>query len=126
MRILLVDDDDDARETLGLILRAEGHDVEEAVDGSDALERLRHGSHPSLVLLDMMMPHLDGEGFMRTMKSDERIRDTKVVIVSGHQSVSQKADELGAFGYLVKPIDLADLFRTIGASGERVGAREPF
>jgi CheY-like chemotaxis protein len=72
----------------------------------------------------MMMPHLDGEGFMRTMKSDESICDTKVVIVSGHQSVSQKADELGAFGYLVKPIDLADLFRTIRASGVSASEHE--
>jgi CheY-like chemotaxis protein len=124
MRILIVDDDEDTRETLGLILQAQGHVIEEAVDGRDALDRLRHGSHPSLILLDMMMPQLDGEGFMKAARaSDCGIADAKVVIISGHQSVQQKAGELGASGYLVKPIDLSELLRTIEAVGTDMGER---
>jgi CheY-like chemotaxis protein len=121
MHILVVDDDDDAREMLSLILRAQGHDVEEAVDGKDALERLRRGSHPSLILLDLMMPQLDGEGFLKAMRGEPAMANANVVIVSGHHSAHQKAYELGARGYLVKPIDLDDLFRTIHDVGAPAG-----
>jgi CheY-like chemotaxis protein len=128
MHILVVDDDSDAREMLGLILRAQGHEVEEAVDGDDALERIRRGSQPSLILLDLMMPRLDGEGFLTALRGEPAMANANVVIVSGHHSAHQKADQLGARGYLVKPIDLDDLFRTIHEIGARRadGARRTF
>ena len=113
MDILIVDDDADTREILGMILRAEGHHVEEAADGIDALERLQGGDHPSLILLDMMMPRLDGEGLMRAMKREPAVAGTPVYILSGHQSVGAKADELGASGYLTKPIDLDKLLTVL-------------
>ena len=109
MHILIVDDDEDIREVLSIILRSEGHQVEEAADGLDALARLRKGSAPSLILLDMMMPRLDGEGFTREMRSDPRIADVPVCIISGHTAAREKALQLGAIGCLVKPIELEQL-----------------
>jgi CheY-like chemotaxis protein len=106
MRILIVDDDEDIREVLSLILRAEGHEVEEAIDGLDALARLRERGPPSLILLDMMMPRLDGEGFMKALKGDPRFSHVPVWVLSGHPAAREKALRLGAAGCLVKPVEL--------------------
>ena len=119
MHIMIVDDDDDIRSVLGLVLRSEGHQVEEAVDGIDALARLTAGSHPALILLDMMMPRLDGEGFMNTLKREHRNADASVFILSGHDAARQRAVELGAAGCLVKPVELDDLLSVV----ERVAAK---
>lgn len=113
MHILIVDDDEDIREVLGLILRSAGHQVEEAADGIDALARLRGGSSPSLILLDMMMPRLDGEGVMKAMKSDPRLACIPVWIISGHPAARERASQLGAVGCLVKPIKMEHLLAVI-------------
>jgi CheY-like chemotaxis protein len=127
MHIMLVDDDDDFREVLGSVLGMEGHEIEATNDGVDALERLSAGSTPSLILLDMMMPRLDGEGFMRRIRRDPRTAAIPVVILSGHQAAAQKAEELGAAGCLVKPFDLSrlsSLVRDVAlAKGAPAGAR---
>ncbi len=122
MRILLVDDDEDARQVLGLVLRSAGHEVEEAVDGLDAVEKLRAGSCPSLVLLDMMMPRLDGEGFLRAMREDACMARTQVWLLSGHREARKQAQELGAAGCLVKPVELEQLFAALrnAAGGKEV------
>jgi CheY-like chemotaxis protein len=109
MNILIIDDDKDIRDTLELVLEAEGHAVETAFDGVAGLEHLRAGRRPSLILLDMMMPRLDGEGFMRALRSDPNTADIPVVIVTGHPTARKKAEELGAAGCLVKPVELFDL-----------------
>lgn len=109
MDILIVDDDDDIREVLALVLRSQGHEVEEAIDGLDALVRLRRGRPPSLILLDLMLPRLDGEGLTREVRSDPRIAHVPVCIISGHPAVREKASQLAAVGYLVKPIEIEQL-----------------
>ena len=121
MRILVVDDDADIRAILGMVLAAEGHEVETAADGVAALARLRGGPRPSLILLDMMMPLLDGEGFLRELRSDPGTAGVPVVILSGHPAGGRKASELGAAGYLAKPVELVEL---IGAV-ERAGGAAP-
>jgi CheY-like chemotaxis protein len=109
MRILIADDDEDIREVLALVLGALGHQVEVAANGLDALARLRGGYHPELVLLDLMMPGLDGEGLVRTMRADPRLAPIPVCIITGHHSAREKAAQLGAVGCLVKPIELEEL-----------------
>ena len=79
MRILVIDDDEDIREVLGIILSTEGHQVEFAVDGIDAMERLKVGSPPALILLDMVLPRLDGEGFLRMMTPNPRMDPTRLM-----------------------------------------------
>jgi CheY-like chemotaxis protein len=119
MRILMIDDDEDIREVLGLVLRAQGHEVREAADGAEALTWLRAGGSPSVILLDMMMPRLDGEAFMTAMHHDPGIPEIPVIVVSGHQAARQRAQELGAASCLVKPIELEDLLAALdrAASG---------
>jgi two-component system, chemotaxis family, chemotaxis protein CheY len=119
MKILIIDDDEDTREVLSMILGSEGHRIEEAADGVEALERLRSGSMPSLILLDMMMPRLDGEGFMKARRRDARIAHVPVFIMSGHEAGPQKAQELGADGWLVKPVELDELTTAVHAIAAR-------
>jgi CheY-like chemotaxis protein len=120
--ILIVDDDEDIREVLGLVLQAEGHWVEGAADGLEALDRLRRGNPPSLVLLDLMMPRLDGEGVLRAMSGDPRLSHIPVCIISGHQDARDRAARLGAIGSLVKPIELDQLSAVIDRAAAQAEA----
>jgi CheY-like chemotaxis protein len=113
MRILVIDDDSDIRDILGVVLEAEGHEVATAGDGVAGLDQLRAGARPSLIILDMMMPLLDGEGFLKGMRSDPNTADIPFIILTGHPAARRKAAELGAAGCLVKPVELLDLLRTI-------------
>lgn len=117
MRILVIDDDGDIRAILGMVLEAEGHEVETAADGAAGLDRLRERPRPSLILLDMMMPRLDGEGFLKAMRSDPLTADIPVVILTGHPTARRTAAELGAAGYLVKPVELVDLLSAVHQVG---------
>jgi CheY-like chemotaxis protein len=113
MRILIVDDDEDLRAVLGQILRAAGHVVDEAADGRDALERLNDGARPGLILLDMMMPRLDGEGFLKAIRGDPRVDGTIVFVISGNVATRERAEELGAAGCFVKPVEVTDLMNVV-------------
>jgi len=113
MHILVIDDDKDIRDMLDMVLAVEGYEVATASDGVAGLDRLRVGARPSLILLDMMMPRLDGEGFFRAMRSNPNTADIPVVILTGHPSARKKAVELGAAGCLVKPVELLDLLSAI-------------
>lgn len=121
MRILIIDDDKDIRDVLELILASEGHDVETAMDGIAGLDQLRASRRPGLILLDMMMPRLDGEGFLRALRSDPNTADIPVVIVTGHPGARRKATELGAAGCLVKPVELIELESMIHQIERRLG-----
>jgi DNA-binding response OmpR family regulator len=122
MHILVIDDDEDIRAVLEVVLEAQGCRVETAVDGIDALERLRAGSRPSVILLDMMMPRLDGEGLMRAMQDDPRLAGIPVVVMSGHRAARDKAAGLEAAAWLVKPVDLEQLLATVRAAADRGAA----
>jgi CheY-like chemotaxis protein len=113
MQILVIDDDNDTREIISVVLASEGHDVRGAGDGIMALAELQHGGRPSLILLDMMMPRLDGEGFMRALRSDPGLADIPVVILTAHPAARKKAAELGAAGCLLKPVELVDLITAV-------------
>jgi CheY-like chemotaxis protein len=111
--ILVVDDDEDIREVLAMALGANGYSVETAADGIEAIELLSLGLRPSLVLLDMMMPRMDGEAFLAAMRGRSDLGDIPVILLSGHDAARQKAAELHTTGCLVKPIELADLLGTV-------------
>jgi two-component system response regulator MprA len=113
MRILVIDDDRDIREIVVELLAAEGHEVAGAVDGAAAIDQLQRGARPSLIFLDMMMPRLDGEGFLKAMRSDPSLADIPVVILTAHPGAQLKATELGAAGCLRKPVEIDDLLATV-------------
>jgi CheY-like chemotaxis protein len=107
--ILIVDDDEDIRDVVGLLLEVEGFQVAKARDGLDALAQLQAGPPPALILLDMMMPRMDGESFVAAIRCDPKLAGIPVVIMSGHHLARQKAEELEAAGCLVKPVEMKDL-----------------
>jgi CheY-like chemotaxis protein len=108
-QILIVDDDEDIRDVVGMLLEVEGFQVAKARDGMDALAQLEAGPLPSLILVDMMMPRMDGESFVAAIRGDPKLARIPVVIMSGHHVAQQKAAKLEAAGCLVKPVEMKDL-----------------
>lgn len=113
VQILIIDDDEDIREVAGLMLEIEGFQVAKAKDGLDAFEQLQAGLQPALILVDMMMPRMDGESFIAAMRADQRLAEFPVVVMSGHHVARQKAAELEADGCLVKPVEAEELLRVV-------------
>ncbi len=109
-RILIIEDDADVREALGDAMRDAGLAVEVAVDGVDGLERLRQGAAPSLILLDLRMPRLCGEAFLRAMREDEAYEHVPVITMSAG---SDPEDGRDVVAHLHKPFDLHDLLQIV-------------
>ena len=112
--VLLVEDDEDIRVSVTEILRDEGFNVIPAVDGDDALRWLRGAAEPPrLILLDLMMPVMDGWAFRAAQLADARLADIPVVILSAATDVRRHAAQLHADDYLVKPLDVPLLLNAI-------------
>lgn len=104
LSILVVDDEEQMRTVLRLTLTRAGYDVREAEDGETALARLREAL-PDLILLDVLMPGMDGFEVCRQVRADERTADIPVVILSGKTAARyrQEGIDAGATLYLTKP-----------------------
>lgn len=102
--VLIVDDDADIRETLSLTLESSGYRTLTAANGEEALRVLRSSdAPPAVILLDLMMPGMNGWRFREEQVRDEALAGIPVVILSGAGDVAQKAAERGAAGCLEKP-----------------------
>ena len=110
--ILIVEDDTDIRDLIRILLEADGYAVDVAGDGLDALQELRAGTKPALILLDLMMPRMDGEEFMKELSSTG-FSNIPVVIISGHCLGPKKARELHAASCLTKPVEFTELLKTV-------------
>jgi CheY-like chemotaxis protein len=110
---LLVEDDFDVREALVETLRDRGYLVEAAVDGEQALQMLRGGSRPGLILLDLMMPRMSGSEFRMVQQVDPALSSLPVVLLSADGRMEEKAVSLRVQGAIRKPIDLDELFAVI-------------
>ncbi len=110
--VMVVDDDEDIREIVKLSLEAGGYRVTTAVDGLEAWQHLSASALPSLILLDLMMPRMDGEEFIKTLRASPQAH-IPVVIMSGHSASKQKVEALRANGCLTKPVDLDELLGTV-------------
>lgn len=108
--ILVVDDDPSIREAVAEFLNLEGYPVETAANGLEAL-RIVERSAPSLVILDMRMPVLDGWGFARALK--ERNVKLPILVITAAQNARSWAQEIGADGFLSKPFDLVELLDAV-------------
>ena len=121
-RILVVDDDEDLRQLLGIVLRHEGFEVQEAASGTEALDCVRE-SAPALILLDVMMPGIDGFDVCRRLKNDQRLARVPVVFVTALDDATQRsvAMALGAEDYINKPIGMRDLMTRLRGVMARTG-----
>ena len=113
--ILIVEDDDDIREALTQILQLEGYVVREAANGREALDISAQHPTPSLILLDLMMPVMDGWQFRTEQMKDPVLSKVPVVVISADASVHEKVASFGAASVLPKPISLDRLLRAVEA-----------
>ena len=109
--ILIVEDDADTRDMIGRFLELEGYAVETAANGRQALDRLDAGAHACVILLDLMMPVMDGWEFRRIQVSHSTLSKIPVIVFSatGRDRMSQ----IDANDYLSKPVDLDELLDRI-------------
>ena len=105
--VLVVDDDPDIRGTLVDVLELRGYRATAAANGQEALAQLRRGLRPCVILLDLMMPVMNGWEFRGEQRRDEALAALPVVILSGDATTARKAADLGVPEYLRKPLELA-------------------
>jgi DNA-binding response OmpR family regulator len=111
--VLVVDDEIDIREAVAEVLADEGYEVYAVGDGAEALRKAR-SVHPSLVLLDLMMPGMNGWEFRAAQSSDPELRDIPVVVLSALGRVSG----LDAEAFIQKPFDLDELLNAVKAHAQ--------
>jgi CheY-like chemotaxis protein len=112
--VLVVDDDDGIRCALAQALEEEGYQVATAINGADALEHLRAGARPCIILLDIMMPVLDGRAFLELKLADPAIAEVPVVVITADGRALRDPMMLNARAVLAKPISLDVLLETVG------------
>jgi CheY-like chemotaxis protein len=111
--IMIVEDDYDVRDALVQVLEYEGYRVASAANGQEAIDRLRDGLSPGLILLDLMMPVMDGRQFRARQMEDPSLAAIPVIIISADGRVDQKAAAMGVAAFLKKPIEVDSLLDLI-------------
>ena len=122
--ILVVDDDDDIRQLVQMVLEGHGYSVWTAADGRAALDVLRRGEPPDVMLLDLRMPRMAGDELVGFLRTDPSLAKVPIVVVSGDSTACQRAANLNVQGCLLKPVSLEDLLSTVkkfatNGAGER-------
>jgi len=111
--IFVVDDDPGIRDSLADVLKDEGYKVVTAVDGRDALIKLRiEGPAPCVILLDLMMPVMNGTQFYAEQQRDPALAGIPVVVISADDNLKQKAASLGG-RYISKPLQIEQILDVI-------------
>jgi len=111
-RVLVVDDDQSIQRVLVQTLQLEGYEVATASDGVEALESLQ-GQLPDVVILDVMMPKLDGLDVLKRMRADERTHTVPVILLTARSSQEDiwEGWQSGVDYYMTKPFDVEELLR---------------
>ena len=113
-KILIADDNQDSRELIIKILKKNGYQIIEAVDGEDAYNKIR-SERPQMVLLDISMPKINGYELARMIKGSSDVKDTLIVAVTAHAMKGDKDAALaaGCVGYITKPINVREFHNQI-------------
>lgn len=111
--VMLVEDDADLREELAFFIESRGPRVVNAEHGLDALEKLEQIAPPCLIIVDLMMPVMDGWRLRAELLARPALASIAVVLLSGIADLEAEAKSLDVVGYLRKPLDLAALCRVI-------------
>jgi CheY-like chemotaxis protein len=113
-RILVVDDDETIRDSLVEFLADSGYDAVGAVNGRDALDKLEAPNpRPCMIVLDLMMPVMDGKAFRDEQLRDPVVSSIPVVVISAYKDVTTRAEELSATAHLKKPLKLSELLALV-------------
>lgn len=111
--VLVIDDDDALRDALAELLEAEGFVVETASNGREALERLHDGPSPRVIVVDLLMPVMDGWSFCEAKARDPELRGIPVVIVSATGEPTRPPADVRAGEFFRKPADVPRLLSTL-------------
>lgn len=111
--VLIVDDDPDVRETLGEVLRDEGYATLAASHGAEALDQLRAGARPDVILLDLMMPVMDGWEFRARQRDEPAWAHIPVVVITASGHAAAQTAVLAPAAVLRKPISLEGLLAAV-------------
>ena len=122
-RVLVVDDSEVIRTLIRVNLEMEGFEVVQAVDGQDALEKVRQAA-PDVMTIDVKMPRLDGFDTVARLRADPRTSALKVAMVTAcaQEGDIRRGREVGVDAYVTKPFDPAVLVRTVRDLVERAGS----
>jgi len=114
MTILIVDDDAGIRQLLLLFLEHKGYTAKSVANGREALDHLQTDQPlPQLILLDLMMPIMDGATFRQAQQADPRIATIPVVVLSAAENIEPQAPLLTANAYISKPIEFDSLLQIV-------------
>lgn len=111
--LLVVEDEEITREGLAYILRREGYQVTVAADGQAALDVLRAGPAPDLIILDMLLPVLDGWVFLKLLAREERLSGVPILVATATTLNREWAEAHGCAGFIRKPFTTADLLEEV-------------
>ena len=113
-KILIVDDRSEVVELVKVTLEGEGYQTIDASDGREALEKIRK-EKPDLILLDIVMPKMDGFEVLSKLKKDPKIKEIPIIMLTakGQKLDQEKGKELGATGYIIKPFSPSALLKRI-------------
>jgi CheY-like chemotaxis protein len=111
--LLVVEDDPDVREAISDVLRDAGYGITSAGDGDEALRALQAGLKPVAILLDLMMPGMNGYEFRAQQRADPAIADIPVIVLSAMRGAEADATSLSAAGCVMKPARVDDLLEMV-------------
>ena len=112
--VMIIEDDRDVRDSVREALEDHGYQTIGASQGREALELLRSSAaKPCIILLDMMMPVMDGWAFRKAQTADPALSSIPVIVLTAHSSASDTAREMGAVGFLRKPVTLQELLTAV-------------
>jgi DNA-binding response OmpR family regulator len=111
-RVLVVDDEPMVRDTLGQFLAEEGYVVDTAIDGNDALDRVR-AARPDAILLDLMMPGMNGRQFLQALRDDPSYQQVPVLIMTAVHGLEVNLASIGASEVVEKPFQIEDLLNKV-------------
>ena len=111
--VLIVEDDADLREMMAQLLTLEGYHIDTAANGREALEYLNEAPRPDVILLDLMMPIMDGWEFRRRQQNDPALADVPVIVLTALDQAQARANDLNGVDFLKKPLDFDRLLELV-------------
>lgn len=113
--VLVVEDHLDTQLLMKQVLKNEGYEVAVVGDGLLAFDYLKTHPSPDVILLDLTLPEMTGDEFMKRLRSHFLPSDLKVIVISGWDNLKERAEAIGANGYIRKPLQIAEFYKQLNS-----------